>query len=307
MNRSLAISASLHVLIIAIGLIGFGKAVSIEAPLAPSMPVDIMSVSDFTQMTRGQRNAPKAETPRQVAEKIADVVQPPDSEAKKISEKPPIDTSKPPPMPPKVERPPEPKAEAKPEPKPEAKPDPKPEPKQAEVPTPPQRPKPAPTPPSRPPERAQQQQPPAKVRNYDSSQIAALLDQRDPTRQASSGRELSRSASLGDRTGGASVLSQSIFDAVGARIHERWQPPQSDRVVRFEMTLYFRPDGTFAREPSLQLEQNDTGSMAMAQTAMRAAIAAQPFSMLPRDRFREWESFSIAFCTPEFALECRRR
>ena len=51
-----------------------------------------------------------------------------------------------------------------------------------------------------------------------STKIAALLDKRDPTRQAATGAQLNSQASLGAAKGTAATLSQSELDALRARL-----------------------------------------------------------------------------------------
>ena len=168
-----------------------------------SLPVDIISADQFAKVTAGMKTG-KKENPKPLVEKVAEA-KPVDDAVGKISEKPPVvtDTS-PPPQPKPAEKPvekkpdpPKPVAEAKPkeEPKPiEKKPDPpkvdpiaealkkeekKPPPKPQAQAAPPQPPK------------------PKKERTFDQSKIAALLDKRDPTRQAITGEALNSNAALG--------------------------------------------------------------------------------------------------------------
>lgn len=305
-DRSFAASALLHALILGIGLVGFGVARPMIVAPTESLPIDILSTSEFSEMTRGQKTAPKAERPRQRVEKIGDP-KPVEREAKKISEKAPVGAVEAPPQPPKVERPPEPekKAEAKPEePKESLKPEPKkePEPKAAEPPPkPPQRPK---VLPPKPPVQTARSEPQQK---FDPNAIAALLDKRTPTRQAATGEELSQTASLGTATGAGAMIRQNAEQALAARLRELWQQPMGDRVVRFALKFSFNPDGTFARTPELlEISQNDASSYAVAQTAVRAAISGQPFAMLPRGGYENWKVVTLAFCTPEVAIECTR-
>src|SRR6267154_1224648 len=131
-------------------------------PPGAALPVDIVSVSEFTQMTAGNKSAPKAETPKPLVEKVA--------EAKPVEAKP---ETKP--------------AEAKPDPiaealkKEQAK---KPEPKKAEA-------KP-PTPPKKP-------APPAP--KFDPHQVEALLNKQAATRVAAAGDILNSTPALGPPSG----------------------------------------------------------------------------------------------------------
>ena len=147
----------------------------------------------------------KKENPKPLVEKVAEA-KPVEDAVGKITEKPPVVTDTSPPPPPKVEEkpvekkpdPPKPVAESKPkeEPKPiEKKPDPpKVDPiaealKKEEK-----------KPPPKPEAQAAKPPQPAKPkteRTFDQSKIAALLDKRDPTRQAVTGDTLNSNAALG--------------------------------------------------------------------------------------------------------------
>src|SRR3984893_6631885 len=185
-------SFALHVLVIGWGLVSF-SARSLEAPPPESMPVDIISADQLSKITAGIKTGEK-DKPKPLVEKVADA-QPADDAVGKITEKKEIVTSSAPEPPPKpVEKPvekkpdpPKPVAENKPkdEPKPiEKKPDP---PKvdpiaEALKKEDPKKPAPKPrvqaaTPPPQPPK-------PKPERTFDQSKIAALLDKRDPSRQA---------------------------------------------------------------------------------------------------------------------------
>ena len=69
-------------------------------------------------------------------------------------------------------------------------------------------------------EAAAKQQP-----KFDADKIAALLDKRDPQRNAATGAELNPTPSLGAASGNAAKLSQSEIDALRARLMALWNPP----------------------------------------------------------------------------------
>ena len=155
-----------------------------HADSTQALPVDVISTTEFSQMTNGAKNAPQAEKPKPVAENAGVPTPPPDDALAKLSNKeikaatdvPPAPERKPPE--PKAKKPPPPQAPVdqiadalkKDEPK---KPDPKP-----------------PTPPKKP---AQQEPAPS----FDPRQVAALLDKRTPQRVASAGNEVNNTATLG--------------------------------------------------------------------------------------------------------------
>ena len=106
MRTGLTISASAHAAVLLWAMVSFAPK-ALNAPPAESMPVDLISSTEFSQLRAGARNAPKAETPKPLVEKIADK-KPTEDRAVKVVEKPEViaTASTPPPAP-----------EAKPEPK----------------------------------------------------------------------------------------------------------------------------------------------------------------------------------------------
>jgi len=56
-------------------------------PPGAALPVDIVSVSEFTQMTAGNKSAPKAETPKPLVEKVAEAKPVEDTTAKIVEKK----------------------------------------------------------------------------------------------------------------------------------------------------------------------------------------------------------------------------
>src|SRR3977135_2541231 len=70
------------------GVLGWGlvsiSAKPLDKPPTESLPVDIISASDFSQITKGTKNAPKAEAPKQLVEKVAEPKPPADNPAPKV-------------------------------------------------------------------------------------------------------------------------------------------------------------------------------------------------------------------------------
>src|SRR6187402_2106043 len=72
MKTGTTISAVGHVALLAWGLLSFGVK-PLDAVQVESMPVDIITSKDFSQITSGIKTAPKAETPKPLVEKQAEV------------------------------------------------------------------------------------------------------------------------------------------------------------------------------------------------------------------------------------------
>ena len=302
-DKTLVASVALHVLVIGWGLISF-SARSLEAPPPESMPVDIISADQLSKMTAGIKTGEK-DKPKPMVEKVADQ-RPAEDAIGKITEKKEIVTASAPEPPPKpVEKPvekkpdpPKPVAESKPkdEPKVEKKPDPPKEDPIAEA----LKSEQAKKPPPKPEAKAAPLQPPKpkQERVFDQSKIAALLDKRDPTRQAITGATLNSSASLGTTRGTAATLSQSELDAMRARLANLWKvQPGVEHPEELFVTVRIRlnPDRRLAGPPQIVSTGNSPRYQAAAEAAVRAVLEGQPYTMLRDETYDQWKYMDIDF------------
>jgi colicin import membrane protein len=261
----------------------------LTVPPSDSLPVDIVTATEFSQITKGMKSAPQTETPKPLVEKVAEAKPVEDATAMLIEKKEVKAARETPPSPevkPVEEKPKEPKqAEAKVDPIAEAltKEDPKQQPKKAEA-----KPQP-PTPPKKP-------APPAP--KFDPKQVEALLDKRNATRLAAAGETLNTSPGLGLPNGQATQLSQSELDALRARLRELWNPPLApsdpeELVVVVEVK--FRPDGTVEGQPRVLSSGRTPMAAAARDSAVRALLRGQPFTMLRREHYDLWKDIEIKF------------
>ena len=197
-NKAYAISAVGHGAVLLWSVLSFA-AKPLPAPPSEALPVDIVSVSEFTQMTAGNKNAAKVEAQKPLVEKVADA-KPVEDPTAKVVEKKEVKAAREPPPPVPESKPAEPEkksTEAKPDQvaealaKDEAK---KPEPKKAEV---------------KPPTPQKKPAPPAP--KFDPKQVEALLDKRDSTRLAAAGDTLNNATSPGrvERRVGANLTQRA--------------------------------------------------------------------------------------------------
>jgi colicin import membrane protein len=254
-----------------------------------ALPIDVISTTEFSQITSGAKNAPQEEKPKPVAEKVGPPTPPPDDAQAKVSNKEikaatdvPVPERKPPE--PKPKKPPQQQAQVdqiadvlkkdedkKPEPK---KPDPKP-----------------PTPPKKP---AQQEPPPA----FDPRQVAALLDKRTPQRVASAGNEINSTVALGLPNGSAGQLSQTEVMALRARLQQLWSPPAGARnpqELTLDVEIRLNPDGTLAGPPMVLTGGTSSLYMAARDSAMRAVYRGQPYTMLRPEHYELWKDVVVTF------------
>ncbi|QPF95100.1 cell envelope integrity protein TolA [Bradyrhizobium commune] len=305
-DKTLVASIALHVLVIGWGLLTFSSR-SMEAPPLEAVDIETISTDQLSKMTAGIKTGEK-DKPKPMVERVAEA-KPVEDAIGKVTEKKEIVTSSAPEPPPKpVEKPIEkkpdppkpvvenkPKEEQKPaEKKPDlAKEDPIAETikkQEAKKPTPKQEAKPA---------HSQAQPPkPKQERTFDQTKIAALLDKRDPTRQAITGATLNASASLGTTRGTAATLSQSELDAMRARLASLWNvPPGIEHPEEMFVTVRIQlgPDRRLAATPLVVSTGSSPSYRAAAEAAVRAVLQGQPYTMLRDETYEQWKYMDIDF------------
>src|ERR1700736_3101803 len=253
-DKTLAASIALHVLVLGWGLVSFSSKAFEMAP-EESVAVDVVSADQLAHVMAGMKTGNK-ENPKPLVEKVAEA-KPVEDAVGKITEKPPVVTDTAPPPQPKPEEkpvekkpdPPKPVVENKPkeEPKPiEKKPDPpkvdpiaealkKEEKKpQAQAAAPPQPAKPKPE------------------RTFDQSKIAALLDKRDPSRQAVTGDTLNSNAALGLAHGKAADNSATWGAMFKSQVERCWKKPYGGieaQMTEADFSIRLKRDGTLEGMP----------------------------------------------------------
>jgi outer membrane biosynthesis protein TonB len=273
MRLGLTISTLLHAIVLAWCVLSF-SARRLDAVPTESLPVDIVSTSEFSKMTAGVKTAPKAETPKQLVEKVAEEKPAPEAVAK-VTEKQEIKSAASEPAPPKVEQPP------KPEVKPQKTPDEIAEALKKEL----------------------VKQPPPKKQppKFDLSKVEnklALVDKREQRRQAATGATLNDAPSLGTAKGNAPSLSQSELDALRARLKENWGVPVGVREARdllVEVQFELNPDGSLKGEPKVVNRLSHPAFQVAAEYAVRAVIKGAPYTFLSPAKYDVWKDLVVSF------------
>jgi outer membrane biosynthesis protein TonB len=302
-DKTLVASVALHVLVLGWVMVSFSTRALEMAP-EDSVAVDVISPDQLAKVMAGTK-AGKKENPKPLVEKVAEA-KPVDDNVGKISEKAPVVTETAPPPAPKVEEKPvekkpdppkavenKPKEEPKPE---EKKPDPvKPDPinealkKEEKKPPPPK-----PVQAAKPPEPPKQK---IVERHFDQNQIAALLDKRDPTRQAATGDTLNSNAALGTARGAAADNSATWGSLFKQQVERCWKKPyaglESQRPeVAFNIRL--KRDGTLEGSPVPESVPATPYLRAYQESALRAIFECQPYN-LPAKFYEEWKYFAPVF------------
>jgi len=285
MRGSLTISAIAHLVVLGLCLIAL--ATPMEAPALATVSVNTISVSDFNKLTQGVKDAPepKVDNPKPLADKI-DTPKPADQTADKVADKKPeikTETAA---------------KEVKPEPKPAEKPakakapDYKPDKiaellkKDAAKQPPKTETKPAPDTPAK------------NTPKFDATKVAELLDHRDTRRQVASADALNSQAALGAAAGAAAQLSQDEINALRARISSCWSPPpgiDATSKVIVSLRILLKPNGSLAQQPALVEATPSPLGPPLAESAMRAVLSCQPFTMLRPEHYEQWKDLQLDF------------
>jgi outer membrane biosynthesis protein TonB len=286
MRKAYVISAIGHAVVLLWGVWSFA-ANPLPVPPAEVVPVSLITTSELSQMTAGDKSAPKVEPQKPLVEKV-DEAKPVEDPAAKVVEKKEVKAAREPPPAPEtkpVEAKPEKKqAETPPDPiadalaKDEAK---KPEPKTADATPPMPRKKPAPPAPK-----------------FDPKQVSALLNKQDATRVAAAGETLNNSVSLGVSSGQAAQISLSELDALRQRLAQLWAIPagaKDPQELVVQVRIKLRPDGTLAGPPMVLTSGKSVLFVAARDSAIRALFRGQPFDMLRPEHYEQWKDIEITF------------
>ena len=150
---------------------------------------------------------------------------------------------------------------------------------QAKVPTPPKKPAP-------------------QAPKFDADRITALLDKRNPQRVAAAGTVVNPTPALGSTTGSAPTLSASEIDLFRSKLRECWDVPVALRdidKISVPIIIRFKIDGTLASAPEPESKSRDPQVVALTESAVRAVIRCQPYTMFSRSRYEAWKEIGVDF------------
>jgi len=304
-DKTVLASVALHVFVLGWVMLSFSTK-ALEMPPEDSVPVDVISPDQLAKVMAGTKTG-KKENPKPLAEKVAEA-KPVDDAVGKITEKAPVVTETAPPPQPKVEEKPvekkpdppkvveKPKEEPKQEPKPvEKKPEPvKPDPIAEAIKKEEKKPPPKPVQAAKPPE---PQKPKIVERHFDQSQIAALLDKRDPTRQAVANDTLNSNAALGLSKGTAADNSATWGSMFQRQVERCWKKPYGgieSQKPEVAFAIRLKRDGTLEGSPVPEGVPATPFLRVYQESALRAIIECQPYK-LPAAFYEEWKYFAPVF------------
>jgi outer membrane biosynthesis protein TonB len=274
------VSTVAHVLILGSTLVWFSAA-PLKVSEEDSIPIDIISDTQLSKLTAGIKTAPKAATPKPMADKVGEAKQPQDQAAKVVDNKPEVRTASkeatPPPEPPKPKA-----AEAK-----------KPEPKTDEIAEALKKAEKKPAPPKPQP---QPKKPDPNLEAKIESKLA-LLDKRESQRQTITNTMVSP-ASLGTTTPNSQFLMQSWMGALRARVESFWDIPAGSLDVAdltVQVRVRFNRDGSLKGEPVVLNDSPNPAFRVAAEASLRALRRGAPYSFLPASQYETWNDVELDF------------
>ena len=136
-----------------------------------------------------------------------------------------------------------------------------------------------------------------KERTFDQTKIAALLDKRDPTRQAATGETLNSNAALGLAKGKAADNSATWGALFKEQVERCWKKPYGgieSQNPEVAFTIKLKRDGTLEAMPAPEGTPATPYLRVYQESALRAIIECQPYN-LPAAFFDEWKYFAPVF------------
>jgi hypothetical protein len=138
---------------------------------------------------------------------------------------------------------------------------------------------------------------PKPERAFDQSKIAALLDKRDPSRQAVTGDTLNSNAALGLAKGKAADNSATWGALFQAQVERCWKKPYGGieaQKTEAVFAIKLKRDGTLEGMPVPEGTPGTPYLRVYQESALRAIIECQPYN-LPAAYFDEWKYFAPVF------------
>ncbi len=306
MRIGMGMSIGLHAAVFVAAAVGLPSSSLMEPDAIEAMPVELVPIDEITDLTLGSKKAEPekaAETPPQpLPNKKAETEQPEPQE--KVAKTPVKEAREPAPLPtPKKaeEAKPEKKAEtdvAALKPEPAREPKPKTE-KPAEALAPAPKPKQRPKPPKnivKP--KLQAKTPEKNEPEFNSDDIAALLNKRDPA-GGGSPEPSSEPQTFGSVEGQAqAAMTQSEIAALQARLYQCWNPPTGVREakdLRVQVAINLNPDGSLSAPPRVIGGGFDPLAQIAAESAVRAVQVCAPYDILPPEKYHVWRSINFTF------------
>ncbi|MGI9412804.1 MAG: hypothetical protein ACR2PM_04005, partial [Hyphomicrobiales bacterium] len=270
-----------------------------------AIPVDIVTIEDFTKLKAQVKKPPQEEKkpdppkppkppePEKPVEKVKKPDPPKPKPPKKVAALPPAPAPEPEPVP---QKPPEPKPAEPAPPEPAAVPDKAVEPPKQAYPKPRVKP--------RPPKRTKTAKKKKKTPKFKETldEVAALLDKTPVEETARPLPEVEETGvpelgDINDLLGKDNEVTASEMAALRAQIERCWRPPVAvldAGSLRVRIKIYLKPNGAVAQSPEILSDISDPLKRVAAESAARAVLECKPYNM-PEEKYESWKEVILNF------------
>jgi outer membrane biosynthesis protein TonB len=133
---------------------------------------------------------------------------------------------------------------------------------------------------------------------FDPRKVEDLLNKQTPQRVAATGNVVNSAVGLGVPNASSNQLSASEIDAFRRRIHNCWNPPPgaaSAKRFLVPVTIRLKMDRTIDGNPKVEMTATDPITRAVIESTVRALLQCQPYTMFSLPRYDIWKELTIDF------------
>jgi outer membrane biosynthesis protein TonB len=133
---------------------------------------------------------------------------------------------------------------------------------------------------------------------FDPRKIEDQLNKQTPQRVAATGNVVNSAVGLGVPNANSDQLSASEEAAFKRHLGTCWRAPpgvDSNRRIEVPITIRLKMDRTLDGDPIVEMRATDPFSRAMIESAVRAIIQCQPYTMFSLPRYEAWKVLPINF------------
>ena len=133
---------------------------------------------------------------------------------------------------------------------------------------------------------------------FDPRKIEEQLNKQTPQRVAATGNVVNSAVGLGVPNASSNQLSANEMDAFVRHLGSCWRAPpgvDSNRRIEVDITIRLKTDRTLDGDPIVEMRATDAFSRAMIESAIRAIIQCQPYTMFSLPRYEVWKVLPLKF------------
>ena len=143
----------------------------------------------------------------------------------------------------------------------------------------------------------------SESKRMNPSEISRLLSKEPPGQRASTGRELTQTASLGAPTASAARMSPSLWGQLDGMMQEQYKQCWSylglgsDQRYVPQIKVAFQQDGSLSGQPSLLNPPSDPALRTLAESALRAVRRCNPLKIPAQFQpyYQQWKDRILRF------------